>query len=313
MLVLCNNEGRLGLEKSRDLLQTGACGLDAIQAGIEVAEADASIRTAGFGGAPNMLGEVQCDAAVMDGSTRQIGAVGAVRSCLHVFALARRVMQELPHTFLVGEGAERWAREQGFPQVEMLSPEAAADYQKWRTQHFSAGQDLQDPALKLGPLAWPEQDWTTKTRDTIIYLAKDRQGKLVGGTSSSGWDYKYPGRLGDSPLIGAGLYVDQRYGGCSCTHTGEMSTRSGTARLVVAALRYGASVKDACYEAVSDLATLRGGYRGPVMIHALDAKDNAYAVFARISGKEVPPPYWLWRAAENSISELQAEVVDLPA
>ena len=106
-------------------------------------------------------------------------------------------------------------------------------------------------------------------KGTTVLLCINKQGQLAGGTSTSGWAHKYPGRLGDSPVIGAGLYVDQRYGACACTHTGEMTIRAGTARAVVAAMRFGLSVEEACHEAMADMARLREGFLGSVVIHAL--------------------------------------------
>jgi L-asparaginase len=129
-------------------------------------------------------------------------------------------------------------------------------------------------------------------RGTVCFLVRDHDGNWAGGASSSGWAYKYPGRLGDSPIIGAGLYVDNRYGAAACTHIGEMTVRAGTCRAVVAYLKKGATVEEACAEAVDDLRRLRGGFFGPVVIHAVDADGNPCVVAVDM---DRTVDYWFWR------------------
>ncbi len=134
-------------------------------------------------------------------------------------------------------------------------------------------------------------------------MAKDKNGNLAGGVSTSGWAYKYPGRLGDSPIIGAGLYVDNRYGGAACTHTGEMTIRASTARSVVLYMKKGASVEESCQEAMQDLSDLKGGYLGPVIIHAIDRKGNPYVM---TSGGDSGDGGWWWSQELSEPIELQA-------
>jgi L-asparaginase len=116
------------------------------------------------------------------------------------------------------------------------------------------------------------------SKGTVTFLVRDREGHLCGGVSTSGWAYKYPGRLGDSPVIGAGLYVDNRYGGAACTHTGEMTIRAGTTRSIVLYMKKGATVVEACNEAAADLRELQGGYLGPVIIQAIDKHGETCSV-----------------------------------
>jgi len=269
MVLLANCEGGVGMAAARAVLERGGAAMDAIEAGIRVVEADTSVDSVGRGGAPDLLGVVSCDAAVMDGATGRIGAVGNLRYFLHAVSVAREVMERLPHVFLVSEGAERFAHEIGAEQAEMLTEEARARYERWMMEHApgSAGANLS--GVELVRLAW-ESSRDKAAGGTVVFLGLDRNGNMAAGTSTSGWAQCYPGRLGDSPVVGAGLYADNRYGACGCTHVGEMTIRACTARSVVQYMKAGASVREACLEAVRDLRALRGGYLGPVIIHAID-------------------------------------------
>ncbi len=267
--ILAGSEGGPGLAACERILNAGGSALDAVEAGIRPVESDPSIRSVGLGGAPNLLGRMECDASIMEGHSRQSGSVAAVGNCLHVISLARAVMDHLPHVLLAGAGAERFARERGLAESEPLSPEAIQDHTAWLGGQGTALEALGEPAA-LGPLCWPGAR-PDIARGTTILLVRDAAGHMAGGVSTSGWAYKYPGRLGDSPVIGAGLYVDERYGAAACTHTGEMTIRAGTARLAVALLQRGLCVEDACREALADLAGLSGGYLGPVFLHLMDA------------------------------------------
>lgn len=268
-ILMANDEGGVGFAAALAVLQSGGPALDAVETGIRAVEREPSVRTVGVGGAPNRLGEMELDASIMEGGGLMTGAVAALKGFVHPISVARQVMERLPHVLLVGEGAARFAAAIGAEQGETLSPQARADYERWL-----AGQAAPDPA----------------PGGTTIFLARDSQGRMAGGVSTSGWAYKHPGRVGDSPIIGAGLYVDERFGAAACTHTGEMAIRAGTARAVVAYLKKGASVEEACREAAADLRHLRGGHLGPVVIHALDraARPFVLALAAPDAG------YWWW-------------------
>ncbi|MBN1425987.1 isoaspartyl peptidase/L-asparaginase [Candidatus Fermentibacteria bacterium] len=289
MIIVTNDEGAAGVEAAAASLREGKAALDAVQAGIEPVEADPAIRSVGRGGLPTMLGIVECDAAIMDGATRMTGAVGALRGYLHAIAAARLVMERLPHVMLAGEGAARFAGEMGLEAAEMLTGEARAAHASWVRKRGL--DDLVNGVAHapLTSLAWPMP--TSRTGGTVIYLAMDRHGHLSAGASTSGWAYKYPGRLGDSPLIGAGIYADDRCGACGCTHTGEMTIRCGTARSVVLLMKGGARVAEACHEAAADLGDLRGGFLGPVVIHAIDRHGEPYALAVNAPASI---DFWLW-------------------
>jgi L-asparaginase len=161
----------------------------------------------------------------------------------------------------------------------------------WRQSRLAAADLARWPDVPLAPLTHDAAD-PEKTHGTTVYLAQERDGHLVAGVSTSGWAFKYPGRLGDSPLVGAGCYVDDHYGAAACIGQGELTIRAGTARAVVLYLKMGLSLQAACREAVRDLQTMRDDLRSFVMIHALSAHGEAYAI---AWGEIENPRYWMWQ------------------
>jgi L-asparaginase len=303
-VILANGEGGVGMPEAIRCLAGGGSPLDAVEAGVRAVELDPSVRSVGVGGAPNILGQMECDAAVMCGATLRTGAVGALKHYPHAISVARQVMERTPHVMLVGDGAARFAREIGERRRRMLTGQAAADYRKWVRENLPpgvrgnlAGADLaklvRPPA---GGKGWRTTRWSReRCHGTVDFLVRGRDGRTAGGISTSGWAYKYPGRMSDSGLIGAGLYVDDRYGAAACTHTGEMIIRAGVARAVVAYMKKGAGVEAACREAFEDLRGLKGGYLGPVIVHALDRKGRPFVL---TTGGDGRIPYWYWTEGE---------------
>ena len=294
MILLTNNEGTLGVPTTARLLAEGAGGLDAIESGIRLIEADPSVRTVGRGGWPNILGEVELDACLMDGSTLRTGAVGALRGFLHPVSVAREIMLRLPHELLVGEGAARFAREIGATPADNLIADSRRAWQAWFDAELTEEQKRAWPEVDLAPLCRHAID-PEIGRDTTVFLAQDFSGAICSGTSTSGWGWKYPGRLGDSPIIGAGSYADSRYGAAACTGAGEMTIRCGTARAIVLYMKKGASVAEAVHEAVDDMRALRGGLISRVTVHAIDTKGQHKVVAVNGAGDNV---YWLWEGQE---------------
>lgn len=291
MILVANSEAWPGFAKSAELLLNGTDGVDALVAGVSEVEKEAKVRSVGYGGWPNMLGRMEFDAAVMDGTSRQVGAVGAVPDTLPVAALAREVMKRLPHVMLTGEGARRFAVECGFPPEETLHPDSRRVWWERLEKELSPEQLAAFPDIPLAPLSHAITD-PERVRDTTVFIGKDRAGMLAAVTSTSGWAWKYPGRLGDSPIPGAGYYADSRYGAAACTHTGEMTMRCGTARTIVLALRLGHSLHEAVDLAVSELRDLREGFIGTVVIHAIDTLENHRVVSLKSDG---PLFYWYWK------------------
>lgn len=307
MMILANVEGCVGVDPAREALSQRLTALDAVEQGIRAVEADPTVRTVGFGGAPNLLGEVECDAAIMDGHTMQAGAVGALKGYMHAVSAARQVMERLPHTFLVGEGAARFCKEIGAEETEMLSDEAASQHERWLERHVPAEKRQEWPPDALSDYAWISGRGHVD-RGTTLFLVIDEQGNLAAGTSTSGWARKYPGRIGDTPIIGAGLFVDNRYGACACTHIGEMALRAATSHSVISYMKHGASVEDACREAGRDLERLQGGLLGPVVIHAIDARGTPFV----LATKKVPENiiYYHWRSGEHNVESERPVIAD---
>jgi L-asparaginase len=229
----------------------------------------------------------------MDGSTLRSGAVGALQGFLHPVSVAREVMRRLPHELLVGDGAARFAREVGAEAAENLIEDSRRAWQAWFDRGLTDAQKQAWPDVELAPLCRHAIDPETG-RDTTVFLAQDASGAICSGTSTSGWGWKYPGRLGDSPIIGAGSYADTRYGAAACTGAGEMTMRCCTARSIVLYMKAGAPVADAVYEAAEDMRALRGGLLSRVTIHAIDAKGGHKVVAVNGTGDET---YWLWEGS----------------
>jgi isoaspartyl peptidase/L-asparaginase-like protein (Ntn-hydrolase superfamily) len=252
--------GLEAVKAAAELLAGGKPALDAAVAGAQVVEDDPKVHSVGYAGLGNAIGTVQLDACVMDGDKLQIGAVAGVENVRHPAALARRVMEKTPHALLVGEGARLFAVQQGFALENLSTPESVAEWEKLRPKKRQ---------WDTGPLrAGPE-----KGHDTIAILARDQNGSLGGVCTTSGLPHKLPGRVGDSPLIGHGLYVDNQAGGAGATGVGEEVIRIGGSLLIVEALRGGRSPQEACEMAVrkvNSVAVRRGVHPPSVAFLALD-------------------------------------------
>jgi len=291
VIILANSVGGAGMAAAVAALRAGLPALDVVEAGIRPVESDPSIDSVGVGGWPNLLGAVELDASIMDGRTLRTGAVGALCGYVHPIAVARQVMARLPHVFLVGEGAARFAAEIGAEAGETLTEEARRQWEAWWVAHI--------PADVRG--RWPDVpliEWARLTADpetaggTTTFLVKDAAGDLAAGVSTCGWAFKYPGRLGDSPVIGAGCYADNRHGAAACTGHGELTIRAGTARSVVLYLKMGMTVEAACAEALNDLRALQRDFQGGVTLHAIDAAGKPHVTAIGPGGGLT---WWLWQ------------------
>ena len=220
--------GRAANEKGVQVLQSGGNALDAVEQGIQVIEADPTNSSVGFGGAPNAEGVVQVDAAIMWGPGHRAGSVAGLEGILHPISVARKVMENTQHVMLVGEGALKFALSCGFKQQDLTTEESRRKWREW--------QEKQQP---------PKEP-----HDTIGMVALDRHGDIAAGCSTSGWAYKLPGRVGDSPIIGSGLYVDNDIGGAAATGTGEEIMKYCISFLAVEHMRRGMHPGEACVEAV---------------------------------------------------------------
>jgi isoaspartyl peptidase/L-asparaginase-like protein (Ntn-hydrolase superfamily) len=253
--------GQTAVKAALPLLQAGKSALDAALAGAQAVEDDGTTHSVGFGGLANAIGTVSLDACVMDGQTLSCGGVAGVENIRHVAALARRVMEKTPHVLLVGQGAQQFALQQGFPLQTLNTPESVAEWQK-----------LSDKKKREQK---PHEGASPDNHDTVTVLALDQKGNLGGVCSTSGLAYKLPGRVGDSPLIGHGLYVDNQGGAAGATGVGEEVIRIGGSLLIVEALRAGKSPQEACEYAVRRINTTavrRGVHPASVAFLSLDTK-----------------------------------------
>lgn len=262
LIVIASRNGSVGIGAAVEVLRRGGSALDAVEAGVRLVESNPDDHSVGYSGYPNLLGQVELDASIMDGATLAAGAVGALQGYEHAISVARRVMEELPHCFLVGEGAARFAKEMGFPTRDLLTEEAKRVYEQILSD--KAPEVYQQRSRYLDSIrrfvriaADPE-----KPNETVNFIARDRLGNIASAVSTSGWAWKYPGRLGDSPVIGAGNYADNRYGAAACTGRGEMAIRCATARSIVLYLKMGLGLEAAGREAFRDLDALVDPFAG---------------------------------------------------
>lgn len=286
-VIIGSERSEVGLPAGAEILRSGGSALAAVEAALRVCEDNLADHYVGTGGLPNARGQVELDASVMVGSTRAFGAVAALQGYPNPISVARKVLEELPqHALLVGEGAALFAAENGFATSELLTDEAR---ELWRANLLTATEAVEgentvstsgDEAYRLAALdlvrrfAPHDGPW-----GTINVLALDASGELVVGVSTSGYPYKYPGRVGDSAVPGAGNYADLRYGGAACTGRGELSMRNTGARTVVEGLARGLDPEAACRAMLQDAALLPDAFRAELRTLALtpDGRHGAAA------------------------------------
>lgn len=236
--------GKPANEKALETLRSGGSGLDAIEQGIRVTESDPTNRSVGLAGIPNAAGIVQLDACIMSGPGHRGGSVGAVSGFQHPISIARGVMERTKHVMLVSEGAESFAAQHGYERGPKVSAKEKAAWKKW----------LKEEAAKVQ--AAKAESKLKRNHDTIALIALLPDGNVFGGCSTSGWGYKLPGRLGDSPILGSGLYVDNEVGAAGATGLGENVMRYCGSFLVVEFMRQGLHPQDACIETIKRIARL---------------------------------------------------------
>jgi beta-aspartyl-peptidase (threonine type) len=298
-VIIASETGHPGIVAGMEILRRGGSALDAVEAACRMVEDDPTEHSVGYGGLPNVLGQVELDASIMDGRTLRAGAVAAVQGYGRAITLARRVMEETPHVLLVARGAERLAAELGETPANQLTGEALRRWEE-RFVEFGlqpgASLDLRNVVQVLArPDNLQEEIYKTSRPDTlgtVDFIALDAAGNLASAVSTSGKAWKYPGRVGDSPLIGAGNYCDNRYGAAACTEMGELAIRVSTARSLVLYLKQGMSLEAAGYEALRDLAVLDAGAGQYVNIIAM-TPDGRHAGFTTVPNN----PYLYMTAA----------------
>ena len=249
MKVIASHNGLNAAQQARQLLTGGAPPLDAVVAGIELVEDDPGELTVGYGGLPNEDGVVELDAAVMDGPTHRGGAVAALRGIRHPTRVARLVMEQTKRVMLTGEGARRFALANGFVDEDLLTDKARRMWHYWRRRR-SAIDDWHAPPEgeeNLDAQRYFEREFY-KSGGTVHCAALDAGGDMACATSTSGHAFKLAGRVGDSPILGAGLYVDNDVGSCGSIGHGEANMRHVSSFAVVELMRQGASPVEAGLE-----------------------------------------------------------------
>jgi N4-(beta-N-acetylglucosaminyl)-L-asparaginase len=231
--------------------------LDAVEAGARVPEVDLRNHSVGRAGYPDRDGHVTLDASIMD-EHGNCGAVAAIEHIAHPISVARRVMEKTPHVLLVGDGALQFALEQGFPKEELLTPESEKAWREWlRTANYKPVINGEMNSYQAAPADGVRGD--ARNHDTLGMLAIDAHGNLSGACTTSGMAWKLHGRVGDSPIIGAGLYVDNDVGAATSTGVGEEVIRNVGSFLVVELMRQGRSPEAACREAVARIIKRKPG------------------------------------------------------
>lgn len=297
----------------------GADTLDAVITGVRILEEDPEDMSVGYGGLPNEEGVVELDASVMHGPTCRAGSVAALRNIKTPSLVAKKVMERSDHVYLVGEGALRFARAHGFVECDLLTEKSRAAWLSWK-ENLSNDDDWIPPlAVPDGQSRSSELTTIPFTYGTVTCLALDSSGSISGCTSTSGLAYKIPGRVGDSPIIGAGLFVDNKVGAAGATGRGEACIKVCGAHTIVEAMRHGKSPSDACLLALervvettteARLKNLDGRPNFDLKFYALsrDGQFGAasmwsgaqYAVFANGSNRLEPCAHLFERPASKS-------------
>ncbi len=227
------------VEAAANVLANGGAALEAVEQGCRVAEANEKGQSVGKGGLPDRDGNVTLDACIMN-EKGDYGAVVAVKEIKHVISLARKVMEDTPHVLLAGEGAKQFALEAGFKAENLLTEASKKAWEKWKIK------SEYKPIINI------------ENHDTIGMLAIDKEGNISGACTTSGLAYKMAGRVGDSPIIGSGLFVDNEIGAATATGLGEEVLKTVGSFLIVELMRQGKSPQEACEEAIGRIVNKPG-------------------------------------------------------
>jgi N4-(beta-N-acetylglucosaminyl)-L-asparaginase len=331
-IVISSANGLAACKRAMEYLVAGRDTLDAVIAGVNIPEEDPEDNSVGYGGLPNEEGVVELDASVMHGPTRRAGSVASIRGIKTPSKIARLVMERSDHVMLVGEGALRFAKAHGFQEENLLTEKSRIAWLVWKEQlrnpeghsNWSDGVDAPpaksaahlDRLKRLFPetdeqtLAWALDQAHFPTTGTINCLALSSKGEMSGTTTTSGLAWKIPGRVGDSPIIGAGLYVDQEVGGGGSTGRGEENIRVCGGHTIVENMRQGMSPVDACLDTLKRISRnfdhdKKRLAKFDITFYAL-RKDGAYASATLWSkrtrmGKAVPAQFSVNTGGESRL------------
>jgi L-asparaginase / beta-aspartyl-peptidase len=305
MIIAGTHNARGALAEGWRILRAGGRALDAVEAVTRAVEADPEEHSVGVGGYPNLAGEVELDASIIDGRTRASGAVAGLSGYAHPVSVARRVMERLPHVLLVGQGAAEFAAEMGFAREQLLTPAAEA---AWKERLAARVPATELPAVlaRRRMAAWALlADDGGRAQGTVDVIAVDARGDFASAVSTSGWAWKYPGRVGDSPIVGAGNYCDNRHGAAACVGHGELAIRGATARTIVLLMECGCSVGEACSRALRDLPRDGRLAASVVTVLALDRAGTPWCASTSTSAR----PAFVLKDGIDEPAELAPELV----
>ncbi|MBU8872105.1 MAG: N(4)-(beta-N-acetylglucosaminyl)-L-asparaginase [Gemmatimonadales bacterium] len=244
LVVSTWDHGLAANQSAWEILKDGGRALDAVEQGVRVTEADPEVRSVGYGGLPDREGNVTLDSCIMD-ETGNAGSVAFLQNIMHPISVARKVMEDTPHVMLVGEGARHFAMDNGFPEEDLLTEKSRRTWKEWlKTSEYKPWAPASDPA-----------------HDTISMLAIDKQNNLSGSCTTSGLAFKMHGRVGDSPIIGASLFVDNEVGAACATGVGEEVMKTVGSFLIVELMRQGMSPQKACREGIRRIVARNPDWR----------------------------------------------------
>jgi isoaspartyl peptidase/L-asparaginase-like protein (Ntn-hydrolase superfamily) len=274
--------GKAANERAAEVFRSGGSLLDAIEKGVNVPENDPNVTTVGLGGMPNAEGVVELDAAIMDGTRHRAGSVCSLRMIKNPISVARLVMEKTRHTTLAGDGAFRFALKMGFEPQTLLTPQSLQAWQEWKANPHR------------------ETYWLTpENHDTIGMVAADGKGHVASGCSTSGSAFKISGRVGDSPLVGCGVYADDNVGAASATGDGDLMTNYCTSISIVHMMARGASPQDACVELLKHMVRTDAKNRDAgVAIIAINTRGE---VGVASMNESFRLKYALWRNGESQL------------
>ena len=252
-VVISSANGMIATAKAMELIQQGADALDAVVAGVNIVEDDPNDNSVGYGGIPNEEGVVELDSSVMHGPTGRGGAVASIRNIKNPSKVAKLVMERTDHVLLVGEGALRFAKAHGFKEMDLLTDESREIWLRWK-ENMSTKDDWLPPHNIDSNDIGANVKFDERITGTINCNAVDLKGNISGVTTTSGLAFKIPGRIGDSPILGAGLYVDNEVGAAGSTGRGEANLLSCASVMVVEYMRQGKSPEEACLMACKRIA-----------------------------------------------------------
>lgn len=292
ILATWQEPGKVAIENAWAARQQGADLRTTLERGLAACELDPSLLAIGLGSLPNADGDLELDASMMDGADLSCGAVCAVRGIVPVISVARKVMEETPHVMLAGDQARRFAISKGFVPQNTMTAESIRQYDRWRVDPTEAEKDYKHAI--------------DSAHDTVTMLAWESPGHVVAASSTSGWAYKLPGRVGDSPIVGAGIYADDEVGCAGATGLGEELWKAAASFRAVEFMRQGMSAQDACVAVIRQMIRRqKDATKMPCVVFAM-GNDGTFGA----ATTKAEFPLWICKDGAMSMQTFVAETVN---